>query len=126
MILLVGSVTSSSVTPQQPSTSPGPALAVPAVSTMLDGAPCVVTVRACPIEQLIAGDRTTGPTGAPVRPAPILYEAVVGCGERPRGWLMVRNLSITDAQAAELLRTPWCGGARHASERVCFPPAWVK
>lgn len=88
------------------SASPRPAPAVATVSTMLDGAPHVVTVRPCPIEQLIAGDRTTGPTGAPAHPAPILYEVVVGCGEHPRGWLVVRNLSMTDAQTAALLRTP--------------------
>lgn len=86
------------------STSPRPAPAVATVSTTLDGAPYVVTVRPCPIEQLITGDRTTGPTGAPVHPAPILYEVVVGCAEHPHGWLIVRNLSMTDAQAAALVR----------------------
>lgn len=77
------------------------------MSTTLDGVPCTVTVSPCPIEQLVVGDRTTGPTGAPVHPAPILYEVVTGCGEHPHGWLIVRNLSMTDQEAEELLR----GGA---------------
>ena len=57
------------------STSPGPVPAETAssstVSTTLDGVPCSVTVSPCPIEQLVTGNRTTGPTGAPVHPAPI-------------------------------------------------------
>jgi len=51
-----------------------------------------VTVSPCPMAALAAGEHIVGPDGA------TLYEVWTSCSEHKRGWLEVRNLSMTDRQ----------------------------
>jgi hypothetical protein len=64
------------------------------------GTPYEVIVRPCPMSALVAGGHIVGPDSA------TLLEVWTSCGEHEHGWLEVRNLSMTDAQAAALLAEP--------------------
>ena len=60
----------------------------------------VVSTQECEMRELRAGERFVGPDGRTV------YRVVTPCGKHRRGWLVVRNLSMTDREAARLQATP--------------------
>lgn len=53
-----------------------------------------------PVQALDRGQRFTGPDGT------TLFEVVTPASEHPRGWVDVRDLSMTDEEAAALVATP--------------------
>ena len=77
-----------------------------------------VTVRPCPMAELVAGEHIVGPDGV------TLHEVWTSCGEHERGWLEVRNLSMTDDQAAVLLAEPGAvePGCDPRDGFFCYPP----
>lgn len=59
-----------------------------------------VNTEPCPMGDLKAGDRFVGPDEKTV------YAVTGECAKHKNEWLFVRNLSMTDQQARELLAEP--------------------
>lgn len=59
-----------------------------------------VTVSPCPMGELDTCDQFVGPDGV------TLYEVWTSCAEHEHGWLEVRNLSMTAAEATARLEKP--------------------
>jgi hypothetical protein len=64
------------------------------------GLPYEVSVGRCQMSALDTGEHLVGPDGA------TLFEVWTRCSDHERGWLMVRDLSMTDDQSAALLAAP--------------------
>lgn len=60
----------------------------------------VVATALCPMWDLEIDDWMVGPDGA------TLYEVTSACADHEHSWLLVRNLAMTDAEAAALLDDP--------------------
>ncbi len=77
-----------------------------------------LTTRPFPIAQLVAGDRIVMPVGNTV------YEVTVDCAHNENGWLFVRDLSMTNAQAAAITAEPNTveGGTDPRDGFFTYPP----